>query len=179
MQDIRTFYRNAVQRDFSRDFLFRVEQIVIAGIPAFSEDELVYATAASLPGRDIENVTAPYMGLDFNIPGRAKYPGSDAYQLTFNLDANSSLRTKLEQASRTLFDDATSTGSYGTPGTESYILLAQLDKQLNPISRYKLVGSSIRNISNVDYKIAEGVGSIVTFTGTFAYHFYEIPLVTV
>ena len=125
-QKIAKFYQQAQSRDFSRDFLFRVTDIVIPGLD-FEPNELVYAKTAALPNRQITNVTAPYMGLNFNIPGNATYPGSDAYSITFYLDAASDLRNKFEEASRDVFDDASSTGVYQTPGTESFIELSQLD----------------------------------------------------
>src|SRR6056300_459621 len=103
-QSIQNFYRTAAERDFSRDFLFRVTQMQLQGVPALTENELVYAKTASLPGRAITNVTAPYMGLDFNIPGNVKYTGSEAYSLAFFLDANSELRNYFEEASQALFD---------------------------------------------------------------------------
>ena len=48
----------------------------------------------------------------------------------------------------------------------------QLDKELNPISNYKLVGASIRNIDAIQYSIAAGTGQTVDITATVAYHYY-------
>jgi hypothetical protein len=172
-QDIQKFYNIAIGRDFSRDFLFRVTSLQLPGIPALTDDELIYAKAAALPGRNIGNVAVPYMGLNFNIPGSVEYPGSDGYSLEFYLDANTRLRTFFERASRVMFDDQSSTGAYGTPGSDSYITLAQLDKKLEPLSVYKLVGASIRNIENIEYNMSAGKGETVTVSTTIAYHYYE------
>jgi hypothetical protein len=172
-QNIQQFYNNAASRDFSRDFLFRVTQLKLPGAPALSDNELVYVKGANLPKRSINNVKVPYMGVDFNIPGGVKYEGEN-YQLEFFLDSQSILRNFFESASRTMFDDASSTGAYGTPGYDSYIILAQLDKNLEPISYYKLVGASIRDINAIQYKISDGTGSTVDMTITFAYHYYEV-----
>ena len=120
-QSIQNFYRVAADRDFSRDFLFRLTQMQLQGVPALTENELVYVKTAALPGRAISNIPVPYMGLDFNIPGSVKYTGSEAYNLTFFLDANSQLRNYFEGASRALFDDTTSTGEYGTPDDDFFI----------------------------------------------------------
>ncbi|NBP16803.1 hypothetical protein EBU95_20855, partial [bacterium] len=138
--------------------------------------ELVYCKTANLPGRAITNVTAPYMGLNFNVPGSTTYPGSEGYSLTWYVDGQNILRDYFEQASRTLFDDAVSTGLYGTPGPEYFIQLEQLDKDLNPVPGgvYKLVGASIRNINDISYSIAAGTGNIVEVTTTIAYHYYEV-----
>ena len=172
-QNIANFYGEAAVRDFTRDFLFRVTELNIDGVRPMTEADLIYVKAASLPGRNIGNVPVPYMGLTLNVPGSVTYPGSDSYSLTFYLDASSYLRGWFEAASRAVFDDKTSGGRYGTPGSNAYIILAQLDKNLEPIAYYKLVGASIRNIGNIDYKIADGTGATLEIATTFAYHFYE------
>jgi hypothetical protein len=172
-QSIQNFYRVAADRDFSRDFLFRLTQLQLQGVPALTENELVYVKTAALPGRTITNVAAPYMGLDFNIPGSVKYPGSEGYNLTFFLDAKSELRNYFEGASRALFDDTTSTGEFGTPDDDFFIHLAQLDKDLEPIAEYKLVGASLRNIDGIEYNISGGTGETVEVKATVAYHFYN------
>jgi len=171
-QNIQNFYRIAADKDFSRDFLFRITQMQLQGVPALEEGDLVYAKTAQLPGRTIGNVAVPYMGLQLNVPGSVTYPGSDAYALSFFLDEQSSLRNYFETASRSLFDDQTSTGEYGTPDDDFFIQLAQLDKELEPVSEYKLVGASLRNISDIGYNISEGTGQTVQIDATVSYHFY-------
>lgn len=173
-QSIQNFYRVAAARDFARDFLFRVTDLKLVGLPAMTEDQLIYAKAATLPGRSIGNVQVPYMGLPLNVPGSVTYPNSEGYSLKFFLDENSSLRNYFEDASRTLFDDQTSTGAYSTPGDDSFIVLAQLDKQLETTSVYKLVGASIRNIDAIEYSMSAGTGQTVEVSATFAYHYYDI-----
>lgn len=173
-QNISKFYSVAAGRDFSRDFLFRVTSINLAGIDGqITEDDLIYAKAANLPGRTISNVPVPYMGLNFNIPGAASYAGAEGYSLTFYLDSKSRLRNLFENASRAMFDDASSTGAYGTPNSTNYIELAQLDKELEIISKYKLIGASIRAINDIQYQISSGTGQTVEMTVTIAYHFYQ------
>ena len=171
-QSIQNFYRAAADRDFSRDFLFRITQMQLQGVPALGEGDLVYVKSAALPGRAINNVAVPYMGLQLNVPGAATYPGSDAYQLKFYLDADSSLRNYFEGASRALFDDLNSTGEYGTPDDDFFLELSQLDKELEPISSYKLVGASLRSVDNIDYQISDGTGATVEINATLAYHYY-------
>lgn len=175
-QNIQQFYRQAASRDFARDFLFRVTAISLQGVPELNDGDLVYARTAALPGRAITNVAVPYMGLNINVPGTATYPGSEAYPISFYLDAESNLRNYFEQASRQLFDDISSTGGYGTPGIENFIILQQLDKQLESVTggTYKLNGASIRSIENISYSIAEGTGNIVPIDVTFAYHYYTV-----
>ena len=185
MTGVQQFYNAASQNDFSRDFLFRVASInlvinkrdAVAGNSNvdqlhWEDSELAYVRTATLPGRNITNVEAKYMGLSFNIPGGVTYPGSDAYSLEFYCDSKSNLRERLLEASRATFDDITSTGLYGTPDMNSYIVLHQLDKDLQPVTVYTLVGTSIRNVSDISYEIAEGTGNVKTFTATFAYHYW-------
>jgi len=171
-QNIQNFYRTAADKDFSRDFLFRVTQMQLQGVPALEESDLVYVKSASLPGRNIGNVAVPYMGLNLNVPGAVTYPGSEAYALDFYLDGESSLRNYFETASRSLFDDQTSTGEYGTPDDDFFIQLAQLDKELEPIAEYKLIGASLRNVNSINYDIAGGTGTTVNIDATISYHFY-------
>lgn len=172
-QTIGNFYDRAVAREFSRDFLFRVLNITFAGGAVFNEDELIYAKTAKLPARNLTNVQAKFMGLNFNIPGSATYPGSDAYSITFYCDANSLLRNKFLQESRRVFDDATSTGDYNIASRASSITLLQLDKALEPVSTFRLVGVGIRNVGEIAYNMADGTGQPVTFDATVAYHFFE------
>ena len=171
-QTIQQFYRVAAAKDFSRDFLFRITDLKLDGLPALSEDQLIYAKAAQLPSRAITNVPVPYMGLNFNVPGNATYPGSENYSLTFFLDKDSELRTYFEVASRLLFNDITSTGGYGTPDGDSFLELTQVDKALEPISVYKLVGASIRTIDPIEYSMSAGTGQTVDIRVGLAYHYY-------
>ena len=112
-QLITDFYRVATNREFTRDFNFRVLSINTGGVSnvTFDQDDLVYVKTATLPERAITNVPVPYMGLNFNIPGNATYPGSEAYTLTFYADAQSKIRQKFETWSQAVFDDSSSTGN--------------------------------------------------------------------
>ena len=174
-QTISDFYRVAIERDFARDFQFRVLSIDGGGATdtTFDEDDLVYCTAASLPERTISNVAVPYMGLQFNLPGSVTYPGSEGYTLAFYCDQNSQIRQKFEDMSRDIFDDATSTGNYFAPRQSASVNLVQLDTQLDEIASYKLVGTSIRSVGPIDYNISAGTGATVTFTATMAYHYWQ------
>ena len=173
-QTISDFYRVATERDFARDFQFRVLSIDGGGATdtTFDEDDLVYCTGASLPERSITNVQVPYMGLNFNIPGSVQYNGSEGYSLAFYCDQNSQIRQKFENMSRDIFDDATSTGNYFAPRQSASINLVQLDTQLEEVASYKLVGASVRSVGAIDYTIAEGTGAKITFTATMAYHYW-------
>tara|TARA_R110002167_G_scaffold77052_7_gene214322 strand:- start:8277 stop:8810 length:534 start_codon:yes stop_codon:yes gene_type:complete len=170
---IQNFFSRAAEKQFARDFLFRVKQINVEGVSFDGDGDLVYARSAQLPGRNIENKTVNYYGQSFNVPGKSTYPGSEAYSIEFFHDENNELRTKFEAASRAVFNNETSTGQYGMPGDGDLITLDVINKELVPIQTIQLVGASIRDINAIDYSIADGTGEILNTTVTFSYHFYR------
>ena len=173
-QTIQDFYRVAAERDFARDVQFRVLSISPQGTTIkFDEDDLVYATTATLPSRAISNVNAKYMGLTFNLPGVATYPNSNAYKLTFYCSANSKLRQKFMQWTRDTFDDADSTGNYLTPTQNSTIDLVQLDNNFERVNQYQLVGVSILDVGAISYTMSEGTGAVRTFDVNVSYHYWR------
>lgn len=174
-QTIQNFYRVAVQRDFARDIQFRLLSINPgeSSSVTFDENDLVYLTAATLPGKSIQNVAVPYMGLNFNVPGVVRYDGSDSYDLTFYCDSQSAIRRKFEQWAQDIFDDSSSTGNYFTPRQTSVIDMVQLDTQLNRIAQYQLVGVSVRNVGALGYNMSSGTGEVLTFPATISYHYFK------
>lgn len=182
---IENFMTQGMQKQFARDFLFRVKQIDITGLSLNGETDLVYARTATFPGRNIQNKTVNYSGQQFNIPGKSEYPGSEAWTIEFYLDQNYEIRDKLEAASRTLFNNEDTTGNICMPGVESTITLDVLQIPCgrgsgvsagNPMQVGKtiqLIGAGLRDIGEISYAIAEGTGEILTFSSTFAYHFYR------
>ena len=131
-QTIQGFYTQAQVKDFARNNLFRVLNINFGtGTQvSFDENDLVYATAAQLPGKTINNIAVPYMGLNFNVPGTVTYDGSEGYQLTFRSDESHNLREKFLQVQADTFDDADSTGNYFMPTADAVIDLVLLNKEL-------------------------------------------------
>jgi hypothetical protein len=182
---IENFFNQASQKQFARDFLFRIKQINITGLALNGETDLLYARSASLPGRNIQNKTVNYSGQQFNVPGKSEYPGSEGWSVEFYVDQSLDIRTKLEQASRLLFNNEDTTGNICMPGTESIITLDVLQipcqrgvnvtsgGSLETIKTIELVGASLRDISEIGYQIADGTGEILNFTASFAYHFYK------
>lgn len=171
-QTIGNFYDRALAREFSRDFLFRVINITFQGGAIFDESELIYAKTANLPNRQITNLPTKFMGLQFNLPGVVIYPSSDNYRLKFYCDAASALRNKFLAESRRVFDEGVSTGDYNIAGPGSTMTLVQLNKQLEPITEFKLVGASIREVGPISYNMADGTGAPVEFEAGIAYHFF-------
>jgi hypothetical protein len=168
-QTISDFYRVAQERDFSRDFQFRVLNIQSGdGSFTITEDDLVYATGGSVPGRTIAVEDVPFMGLNFKVPGGASYAGE--YSLTFYSDREDSLRNLLLSWSKDTFDDATSTGNYFIPRETSIVDLVQLDTQLERVAQFTLVGAAPTEIGEVSYNV-QGNGAPVQFDVTLSYHF--------
>lgn len=182
---IENFFNQASQKHFARDFLFRVKQVNVTGLSLNGETDLVYARSATLPGRNIENKVVNYSGQQFNIPGKSNYPGSEAWSVEFYVDQSLDIRTKLEAASRVLFDNETTTGTLCMPGYESVITLDVLQMPcqrgsnvttggaMEVIKTIELVGASLRDIGEISYAIADGTGEVLTFSSTFSYHFYR------
>ena len=168
-QTISDFYRVAQERDFSRDFQFRVLNIQ-SGDGSFSitEDDLVYAHGGSVPGRTINSEDVPYMGMNFKVPGAASYDGT--YSLTFYSDREDSLRNLLLTWTRDTFDESTSTGNYFMPKETSIVDLVQLDTQLERVAQFTLVGAFPTSVGEVSYNV-QGAGAPVTFDVTLGYHF--------
>ncbi len=181
--NINTFFNLASQRQFARDFFMRVKQISLPGLSLDGETDLVFARTASLPGRNIENKTVNYSGQQFNLNGKSTYPGSEGYSIEFYHTQDLDLRKKLEVASRTAFDNETTTGQMCMPGPEAYIILDLLSvpcgqgnsggQGMEVIEQIKLVGVSIRDIGEVGYQIADGTGEVLNIGCTFSYHWYE------
>jgi hypothetical protein len=168
-QTITDFYRVAQQRGFSRDYMLRVLEI---GDTRFNEDDFLYVTTKTLPNRNITNQTAPYMGLVFNVPGTATYPGSEGYTVTFRNDVQGIIRNKFEAWQREdIFDDQTSTGDLNVPGPERYITLQLVDDQLVTQNIYKLWGVYCQGLGAPSYDNT-GAGAITTFDATLAYQYW-------
>ena len=51
--------------------------------------------------------------------------------------------------------------------------MAQLGPDFSVVQEFKLVGVSIRGVGEMEYKMAEGTGTIQEFTADVAYHYYE------
>lgn len=168
-QTIQKFYTTAAQRDFARLFQFR---LISFGNVDFGTEQLTYVETASLPGRTINNVQVPYMGLQFNVPGTVSYPGSTGYAVSFRCDQNYDLRAALEAATFNTFDEATSTGQYSLPGSENTLTMELLDKQMKPVRYYTLFGVYIQGLADTAYDIKD-TGAISTINATLAYQFWR------
>ena len=170
-QSIQDFYRVSQSRGFSRDYMLRVTEL---GDFRFDEDDFLYITTKELPGRNITNVAAPYMGLVFNVPGTATYPGSEGYKVTFRNDMSGIIRQKLESWQvNDIFDDETSTGNLNVPSPKRVITLELVDDKLNTQNVYQLYGVYCQGFDNVTGYDNTGTGALTTFGATLAYQFWR------
>lgn len=165
MSTILKFYETSKEREFARDFQFRV-----VSLGPLTEDDLVYFRTASLPGKEIHNNPVPYMGLDFNVPGGVKYTGSDSWKVTFLHDEGANIRSKLDAWMNEIFSIETSSGKYGVPSEEATIDL--IDKAFKTVRRYNLVGIYLRDIQPIQYDV-RGTGKPLEFDATIAYQFWR------
>lgn len=159
------FYDIAKQREFARNFQFRV-----VSLGPLTTDDLVYLRTATLPGKEIINQPVPYMGMDFNVPGSVKYTGSEGWPVTFLADEAQNIRSKLEAWMSEIFDIETSGGKYGVPAEEATLDL--LDKNFKTIRRYNIVGIYIRSLEALSYDI-KGTGTPLEFNANIAYQFWR------
>lgn len=174
-QTISDFYRVSQERDFQRDFQFRVLNIQTGDgtTAAFTEDDLVYVRTATLPGKTINNKVVNYMGLAFNVPGSVTYDGSAAWELEFYCDQASSIRQIFEKYTQDIFDDETSTGNYFVPKSTAIIDLVQLNTQLEAVANYQLVGVYATSVGPLAYNPADGTGDTIKFKATMAYQYWR------
>jgi hypothetical protein len=145
--------------------------ITYLGVSQLTQDDLVYAQTAQLPGREIAPQDVPYMGLDFTVPGAAKYPGSKEYKITFYSDEEQTVRTNIYNWLTKTFNDATSNGNYGISDS-SCLTLALLDMTGNISQMFILHGIYPVSIGAIDYKMT-GAGAAVNMDCTLAYQFWR------
>ena len=170
-QTIMDFYKVAQTRDFARDFQFRVLDISYKGVPVFTEDDLVYVTSATLPGKSISPKEVPYNGFNFRIPGTVSYNNSEGFTLNFYCDATTQARVAIENWVTETFNDETTTGD-GVLHNNSTITLAQLDTKFEVLRTYKLFGVFPVQAGDIGYSII-GSGEVAQVDITLAYQFFR------
>jgi len=163
---IQEFYNAAQKMEFARKFQFRIRSL-----GPFTSDDLLYVETAKLPSKEISNKTAPFMGLDFNIPGTVKFPGSSDWAIKFRCDEGLNIRNKMEAWTKEIFDEVSSTGKYGVPVEVATMDL--LGKNLETLRRYEFVGLYPRIVGELDYDIQDD-GEILRLDATFAYQYWRL-----
>jgi hypothetical protein len=111
------------------------------------------------------------MGMSFNIPGTANYPGSEGWNVTFRMPQDLSIREKLEAWTRAIFDDRNSTGAYEVANLGT-VWLALMDKTGVPLRTYTLVGAYCQSLGDYALDITNG-GDVVEQAATIAYQYWQ------
>lgn len=193
---IQQFYQAAVGNDFARTFQFRVENMRL-GAPAIGGTKAVdftysstqqnaggqnlYIETAALPGRIINNIPVPFMGLSFNVPGTASFPGSANYAITFRCDQNYAIRQSLEEALVNTFSIATTSGNYSTPNLSNYIQMTLFGKEAglgesgtpSAVRTYRLEGVYLTALQDTVYDVKD-VGNVALINATIAYQYWTV-----
>lgn len=167
---IQKFYSVAQSIDFHRNFQFK---LVSFGNVSFKESQLVYVETATLPGLTLASVPVAYMGLQFNVPGTVSYPGSDNWTVQFRCDGALSLRSTLEEAIKSVWDDQDSSGEFAIPEKGSTVRMELLGKNNNTIRSYVLHGVFVKSLADANYDIKDN-GSIQTVSASLAYQFWRL-----
>lgn len=180
-QGIQDYYNAIQKRGFQRNNLFRIIDITGDGILTKLRNELsfdgplsnAYVESASVPSRSISVQNASFMGLQFNIPGTATYPGSEGWDVTFKLPGDLSIRNAFESMNFDVFDDATSTGCYGVPANTNILTMALLNIKGEAVRYYDLIGVWPVSFGALEFDLTSN-GEIMTFTGTLAYQYFRV-----
>lgn len=169
---IENFYNAASINDFARQNLFRV---VALGGTRFTVNELMYVTTTTLPGRAINNIQVPFMGLQFNVPGTANYPNSNAWNITFRVPQSLSVRRKFEDWTKLVFDDATSTGAYNIPSKDvsNQVILTLINKDGTPLRTYTFFGAYCVSLGELTLDVTTA-GDILNQQATLAYQYWRL-----
>jgi hypothetical protein len=171
-QTIRDFYTNATNVGFARDFQFRITSFNVNGV-TLQDQDLVFLKTASLPGKSISTTTAPFMGLDFQIPGTVKFDNNNAWNVTFYCTQDYNLRSMLEDSITDTFDETQSYGNMEPRDLNQNIInLSLIDDQLNEIKVYTLLGAFITKIDDIAYDLTKS-GGIQEVKATIAYQYWQ------
>jgi hypothetical protein len=172
-QGIIDFYNVAQERDFSRDFMFRILNMANGedGV-GFDDKDLVYIRSGSVPTKSISNQEVPFMGLNFNVPGTMKFEESASWQIKVLCDAKFVVRSKFEAWHDKVFDIDTSTGNLAPRGDAFVLDIGLLNQDMEVEAVYTLFGCYLVKLGALNYDVSSS-GKPVEFDATIAYHFWR------
>ena len=174
-QTIEKFYAKAVNIDFARKHQWRITEIknngLIIGDPGSPGLPYIYAQTGTLPGREVTNVPINFHGLEFNLPGNAKYTNSAGWEVTWRLDQALNIRRLFEDWNYAIFDDRSTSGQT-IRGDDSQLTMVLYDQAGTEVDTYRLFGLYPVSVGAVEYDIGTD-GEVQTFTTTLAYHYFK------
>lgn len=171
------FYANVIRHEFSRQHQWRITNIRTGndGLNGFIRSENpethLLVESANIPARSINNVPVNFHGIDFNLPGNAKYTGSDSWNTTWRVDQKLNLRRVMEEWQTFVFNDRISGGSI-TRANDASLTMTLFDQFGMSHSTYTLYGIYPTEVGALDYNVGTD-GDIVTMDVTFAYHYWD------
>jgi hypothetical protein len=171
-QTIQSFYQQASTRNFARDFQLRITSFIVNGIDQIKDEDLVFLKTAQLPGKSISVQNAPFMGLNFNVPGAVQFDNTNSWSVAFYCTQDYNLRKLFEFSMGDTFDQESSTGNMEPRALQqSKIVVALLDDKLNPIRSYELLGCFVSNVGPISFNTT-GSGAIQEVTANIAYQYW-------
>jgi len=170
-QGIQEFYQTAAARGFQRDFQLRIAVWKIINSPVLTDIDTVLLKTATLPQMETTINPAPFMGLEFNVPGTTKFPGSKAWNLEFYMTQKANLRESFIVALRNNFNIDLSIGNLQLPPQDSTVQFSLVNDNLNEITRYMLHGAFIASVGEVSFDLT-GSGAIQKLPVTIAYQYW-------
>lgn len=173
---IQEFYRLAQERQFNRDFQLRVTTWSDPNVGLeLGEDDLLLLRSATLPQIQTSIQQAPFMGMNFNVPGTTVFPGSQNWGVEFYSTQIDNIRSRFEQAILERYNYiGDSSGNLQLPNLgESIVELALVDDNLEPIDDriYTLEGAFVTQLADVNYNMTAN-GAIQSFGATVAYQYW-------
>lgn len=172
-QIIGNFIDAFARRDVQRNNLFRVTSLNTR-VLTLDKDDLLYIRTGKIPARKNNTANMMYHGmrLPYNVSS-IDYEGNEDWSFEFVFDARNQIRTKLEQASRLVFNDQTNTGNWQAPSLSDTMTCETLDINLNTVDKYTFYGVAFKGIDAVDFQQAEGDGSGVNIMAHVSYYYYK------
>jgi hypothetical protein len=170
---ITDYFETMQQRDFLRLHQYRVAALSYKGL-SLTEQDLVYLRTGEIPNRTINQVSVPFMGLNFQVPGTVQYQGT--MQLNFYCDQPQIVRSIFESMSYTAFDDRYSGGQYTVSNQD--ILTFRTYNNTSPEQQttvYNLVGIFPTEVGNIAMDTTNN-GEAANFNVTIAYQYWEKQL---
>lgn len=176
IKSLRDYYSTVKASGLRVDHEFAIEIApASSGLASGFEYYTVYAQSASLPGREIETVTAPFYGFDFPIPVNTKY--TQTWPLTIRMDKDANVRDLFETWFNKIADLSKSTGgSKGVIPSDTYAMVHLLSPDFfntgtGSISRsYRLEGVFPTNLGEV--RLDHAGNAISTFDVTLAFQYW-------
>lgn len=169
---IRQFYQQVLNAGgFARDMQLRVTNFTVNGINSLALTDLIFLRTAQLPGKKINTIELPYMGVDLQIPSTVSYD-PNPLPVDFYCTQQYNIRKLLETSMRSTFNGINSVGDIEPRDAEKYtITLTLLDGNMDQIRAYKLFGAFINDIGAISYD-ATLAGQIQKVTANIAYQYW-------